>query len=194
MAEVVVARRRLASRWRSEARRTGGWGGLLYVLPAIALLVLFDVWPIIFSVWISLWKWDVRAIDFVGIDNYRRLFGEGFVDRNYNDDLVASVWVGFDDFSSLGRSNGVGEFGAQAALPIWMDYMGTALRGAPTHMLSMPPGISTITIDRSSGLPAQPGDGNTMSEMFKVEDLDKLRSQAAQQQQEQDKQHAYDIF
>ena len=112
----------------------------------------------------------------------------------FNGDLSTAVWVGFDDFSSLGRSNGVGEFGAQAALPIWMDYMGTALRGAPTHMLSMPPGISTITIDRSSGLPAQPGDGNTMSEMFKVEDLDKLRSQATQQQQDQDKQHAYDIF
>ena len=58
----------------------------------------------------------------------------------------------------------------------------------------MPPGITTLTIDRSTGLPAAAGDTNTMSEMFKVEDLDKLRSQAAQQQQEQDKQHAYDIF
>jgi penicillin-binding protein 1A len=112
----------------------------------------------------------------------------------FNGDLSTAVWVGFDDFSSLGRSNGVGEFGAQAALPIWMDYMGSALKGQPVNMLSMPPGIATLTIDRSTGLPAPPGDTNTMSEIFKVEDLDKLRSQAAQQQQEQDKQHAYDIF
>ncbi|HEX5304709.1 MAG TPA: penicillin-binding protein 1A [Dyella sp.] len=112
----------------------------------------------------------------------------------FNGDLSTAVWVGFDDFSSLGRANGVGEFGAQAALPIWMDFMGSALKGLPENMLPMPPGITTLTIDRSTGLPAPPGDTNTMSEMFKVEDVDKLRSQAAQQQQEQDKQHAYDIF
>ncbi|HET6431213.1 penicillin-binding protein 1A [Dyella sp.] len=112
----------------------------------------------------------------------------------FNGDLATATWVGFDDFSSLGRANGVGEFGAQAALPIWMDYMGSALKDAPMNSLPMPPGISTIAIDRSSGLPATPGAPNAMSEMFKVEDLDKLRSQAAQQQQEQDKQHAYDIF
>lgn len=111
----------------------------------------------------------------------------------FNGDLSTAVWVGFDDFSSLGRSNGVGEFGAQAALPIWMEYMGSALKGLPENMLSMPPGISTLIIDRSTGLPAPAGDTNTMSEMFKVEDLDKLRKQAAQQQ-EQDKQHGYDIF
>ena len=34
----------------------------------------------------------------------------------FNGDLSTAVWVGFDDFSSLGR----GEFGAKAALPIWM--------------------------------------------------------------------------
>jgi penicillin-binding protein 1A len=112
----------------------------------------------------------------------------------FNGDLATAAWVGFDDFSSLGRANGVGEFGAQAALPIWMEYMGSALKDAPISSLPMPPGISTIAIDRSSGLPSAPGAPNAMSEMFKVEDLDKLRSQAAQQQQDQDKEHAYDIF
>ncbi|MEW5836284.1 MAG: penicillin-binding protein 1A [Pseudomonadota bacterium] len=112
----------------------------------------------------------------------------------FNGDLSTAVWVGFDDFTSLGRANGVAEFGAQAALPIWMQYMGAALKGLPENSLPMPPGISTITIDRTTGLPAPPGDTNTMPEIFKVEDLDKLRSQAAQQQQDQDKKHAYDIF
>ncbi len=112
----------------------------------------------------------------------------------FNGDLSTAVWVGFDDFTSLGRANGVAEFGAQAALPIWMQYMGAALKGLPENSLPMPPGISTITIDRTSGLPAPPGDTDTMPEVFKVEDLDKLRSQAAQQQQDQDKKHAYDIF
>jgi penicillin-binding protein 1A len=108
----------------------------------------------------------------------------------FNGDLVTTVWVGFDDFSSLGK----GEFGAKAALPIWMDYMGTVLKGQPSTVLPMPPGISTVQIDRSSGLPAGAGDPNSMPEIFKVEDVDRLRNQANQQQEDQDQQHAYDIF
>ena len=108
----------------------------------------------------------------------------------FNGDLVTSVWVGFDDFSSLGR----GEFGAKAALPIWISYMGAALKDQPSHALPMPPGISTVQIDRSSGLPSDPGDPNSMSEIFKVEDVDRLRQQAQQQKEDPDQQHAYDIF
>ncbi len=107
----------------------------------------------------------------------------------FNGELSTAVWVGFDDYSSLGR----GEFGAKAALPIWMDYMGAALKGQPSSTLPMPPGISTVLINRQNGLPTASGDPDGMNEMFKVEDIDRLRTQAAQQK-EQDQQHAYDIF
>lgn len=105
----------------------------------------------------------------------------------FNSDLVATAWVGFDDFKSLGHK----EFGAQTALPIWMAFMGPALQGKPEAALPMPPGIVTATIDRTTGLPAPPGDTNTMSEIFKIEDLDRLREQAKQQQNQAP---AYDIF
>jgi len=58
----------------------------------------------------------------------------------------------------------------------------------------MPPGITTVQIDRASGLPAGAGNPNSMPEIFKVEDVDRLRNQANQQQEDQDQQHAYDIF
>ncbi|MEO7050032.1 MAG: penicillin-binding protein 1A [Rhodanobacter sp.] len=107
----------------------------------------------------------------------------------FDGDLSTAVWVGFDDYSSLGS----GEFGAKAALPIWMDYMGPALNGLPPSTLPMPPGISTVWINRDSGLPTAADDPNGMNEIFKVEDVDRLRSQAAQQK-EQEQQHAYEIF
>ena len=107
----------------------------------------------------------------------------------FDGELSTAVWVGFDDYSSLGR----GEFGAKAALPVWMQYMGAALKGLPPSTLPMPPGISTVWINRESGLPTGADDPNGMNEMFKVEDVDRLRSPAAQQK-EQDKQHAYEIF
>jgi penicillin-binding protein 1A len=107
----------------------------------------------------------------------------------FNGDLSTAVWVGFDDFSSLGR----GEFGAKAALPIWMDFMGKVLEGQPSSSLPMPPGIATVQINRYTGLPTQVGDPAAVSEILKVEDVDRLRAQAAQQQNDQ-QQRAYDIF
>ncbi|ULU26839.1 penicillin-binding protein 1A [Dyella terrae] len=95
----------------------------------------------------------------------------------FNGDVVATVWVGYDDFSSLGK----GEFGAKAALPIWMSYMGTVLKDQPPTTLPMPPGISTVQI-------------NGKSEIMKVEDVDRMKQQANQEQEDQDQQHAYDIF
>lgn len=108
----------------------------------------------------------------------------------FDANLVATVWVGFDDFSSLGR----GEFGAKAALPIWMGYMGAALKDKPSATLPMPPGIATVAINRYSGLPTGSDDPNAMQEIFKVEDVSRLREAARQQQENKDQQHAFDIF
>ncbi len=45
----------------------------------------------------------------------------------YTPDLVAVAWVGFDQPRSLGGS----ETGGAAALPIWINFMATALDGLP---------------------------------------------------------------
>lgn len=107
----------------------------------------------------------------------------------FNDKLVTTVWVGFDDYTSLGY-----EFGASAALPIWMDYMGTALKGTPESSLPQPPGITTLLINRNTGLPTSADDPDAMQEYFKVEDVPHLRELARKQKQNKDQKHAYDIF
>ena len=76
-------------RWHRNARRTSGWGGLLYVVPALVILLIFEIWPLIFGFWISLWRWDIGPIRFIGLDNYVRLFGEGFVTTDFRGDRVA---------------------------------------------------------------------------------------------------------
>jgi penicillin-binding protein 1A len=109
----------------------------------------------------------------------------------FNGDLSTAVWVGFDDFGSLGK----GEFGAKAALPIWIDYVGAVMKGLPENSLAMPPGITTLQINNQNGLPTETGDPGAMSEIFKVEDIDRLHNMAQQQQQQnQDQQQANDIF
>ncbi|TWI54171.1 penicillin-binding protein 1A [Pseudomonas duriflava] len=84
----------------------------------------------------------------------------------YNTDYVTTVWVGFDQPESLGRH----EFGGNVALPIWMQYMGSALEGKPEHLPPEPDGIVTLRIDPVSGRAAPPGTPGAYFELFKSED------------------------
>jgi penicillin-binding protein 1A len=68
----------------------------------------------------------------------------------YTPDLVVGVWVGFDTKKSLGSR----ETGAQAALPIWMSFMGDAFRDAPPVPFPEVDGVSHATVDRATGLRA----------------------------------------
>ncbi|MDF0642967.1 MAG: PBP1A family penicillin-binding protein [Nitrospira sp.] len=62
--------------------------------------------------------------------------------------LVAGVFVGFDDRRSLGET----ESGAHAALPIWINFMRTALKQVPVVPFVIPEGITFVKVDPSTGL------------------------------------------
>ncbi len=70
----------------------------------------------------------------------------------YNSDLAVGVWVGFDEPRSLGPR----ETGARAALPIWREFMDQAFSGIPPRPFPMPPGITIVSVDRRTGLRADP--------------------------------------
>jgi len=109
----------------------------------------------------------------------------------FNAKLVASCWVGFDDFGSLGH----GEFGAKAALPIWIDFMRIALKDVPEQPFDMPPGISKVRIDPSSGTLASASDPDAILEVLKSEDVARLAAQPPpDEQQNGEQREAYDVF
>jgi penicillin-binding protein 1B len=78
----------------------------------------------------------------------------------YTPDLLAVVWVGFDNKAKLGLS------GAQAALPIWTEFMKIATAGAPTTDFVPPPGIKIVEIDPLSGQLATPNCSYVLREAF----------------------------
>jgi penicillin-binding protein 1A len=84
----------------------------------------------------------------------------------YNPNIATSVWVGFDANTLLGRK----EFGSSAALPIWIDFMRTALEGVPDQLPRQPEGIVTVRINPDTGKPAMPGDPDAIFEVFLGED------------------------
>lgn len=78
----------------------------------------------------------------------------------FNSDLTTTVWVSFDEPQSLY------EYGADAALPIWIQFMEAALQGKPEHGMLQPSGIVSVRIDPSTGLLAGPDNKNAMFEIF----------------------------
>jgi penicillin-binding protein 1A len=58
----------------------------------------------------------------------------------YGGGIVGVAWMGYDDPKSLGGR----EFGATLALPIWMDYMRTALTARPPAERAAPAGVSQL--------------------------------------------------
>jgi penicillin-binding protein 1A len=68
-----------------------------------------------------------------------------FVDAwfcGYQPTLVGIAWIGFDQPRKLGN----GETGGFAALPIWISYMQTALKGVPESFMTVPDGLVAVTI------------------------------------------------
>jgi penicillin-binding protein 1A len=83
----------------------------------------------------------------------------------FNRLLVAVAWVGFDKLEPLGRH----ETGGKAALPMWIDYMGTALKGVKQQVIEPPEGLVTVRIDPASGLLAGSGQSDAIFETFREE-------------------------
>ncbi len=52
--------------------------------------------------------------------------------------ITAVAWMGYDEPQSLGGR----EFGATLALPIWSDFMASALKGKPPYAMPQPAGVS----------------------------------------------------
>ena len=80
----------------------------------------------------------------------------------FNESLVTTVWVGFDQPKSLGNR----EFGSSTALPIWMDFMQPNIDNLPKNKNLPPKGIVSIKIDKKTGLKAESASRNSSFEYY----------------------------
>lgn len=62
---------------RRRPKRRSQWKGLLYIAPAMALVIIFFILPVLFTFWMSLHKWPLLgAPKFIGLGNYIRMFSD----------------------------------------------------------------------------------------------------------------------
>ena len=78
----------------------------------------------------------------------------------FTPELLTVVWVGFDDNQPIGLS------GAQAALPIWTQFMKAALAGHPSVSFGVPDGITFAEIDPETGKLVTPRCPKSFNEAF----------------------------
>jgi penicillin-binding protein 1B len=80
----------------------------------------------------------------------------------FTPELLTVVWVGFDNNEPVSLS------GTQAALPIWTEFMKTALAGRPSIPFEVPDDIIFAEIDRDTGKLALPACPRIYNESFLV--------------------------
>ncbi|MGB5261713.1 MAG: penicillin-binding protein 1A [Gammaproteobacteria bacterium] len=90
----------------------------------------------------------------------------------FNEQVVATAWVGFDAPAPLGR----GETGGRSALPVWIDYMAVALKGIPETLRKPPEDMVTVRIDPATGLLAASGQPDAIFETFRKEQVPRQTS------------------
>ncbi|MDN3521394.1 penicillin-binding protein 1A [Halomonas ramblicola] len=97
----------------------------------------------------------------------------------FNSDLVTTVWVGKDDNESTA------EYGASAALPVWIDFMRGALEDRPVAMPEPPDGLVTARVDPDTGRRLPDGQGGGISEIFHPDHLPSVQPQRVEREVEQ---------
>ncbi|MEK7232458.1 MAG: PBP1A family penicillin-binding protein [Elusimicrobiota bacterium] len=71
----------------------------------------------------------------------------------FTPDLVAGAWMGYDDFSSLGRKDWTG---GSTVVPWWTEIMGEILKNYPKRDFPAPASVVFVAIDKEQGLLYQP--------------------------------------
>ena len=87
----------------------------------------------------------------------------------YTPRYVTGVWVGFDQFKSLGKK----ETGSVAASPIWLDYTKKILEGKTIKDFKRPAGVVCTTVDAHTGYLAGPKSTKIFKECFKRNNMPK---------------------
>jgi penicillin-binding protein 1A len=85
----------------------------------------------------------------------------------FHEDLATTVWVGTDDFTSLGEN----EYGSTIALPIWINYMQDALENLEVKERNIPEGISFVKVNKKTGEIDNSVDAQTYFELILDENL-----------------------
>ncbi|WP_422102664.1 penicillin-binding protein 1A [Vreelandella sp.] len=97
----------------------------------------------------------------------------------FNSNLVTTVWVGKDS------NDTIAEYGANAALPIWIEFMGDSLAGTPSALPERPATIVTARVDPETGRRLHDDQSGGISELFHQDHLPDFQARRISQELEE---------
>ena len=80
----------------------------------------------------------------------------------FNENILTTVWFGYDNPSSLGDN----EFGSTTSLPIWLEYKKQIIDSIPKGKFKKPAGLIARKINLETGELAKPEDKKVKFELF----------------------------
>ncbi len=80
----------------------------------------------------------------------------------FNENILTTVWFGYDNPSSLGNN----EFGSTTSLPIWLNYKKQIIDTIPKSKFKKPSGLIARKINLETGELAKPEDDRVKFELF----------------------------
>ena len=80
----------------------------------------------------------------------------------FNENILTTVWFGYDNPSSLGNN----EFGSTTSLPIWLNYKKQIIDTIPKAKFKKPSGLIARKINLETGELAKPEDERVKFELF----------------------------
>ena len=80
----------------------------------------------------------------------------------FNENILTTVWFGYDNPSSLGNN----EFGSTTSLPIWLNYKKQIIDRIPKGKFKKPSGLIARKINLETGELAKPEDERVKFELF----------------------------
>ena len=90
----------------------------------------------------------------------------------FSSNLIIGVYIGFDNPRTLGKF----ETGSKAALPIFKNFIETALFKEDFEEFAIPENIYLTSLNYDTGLKSSDGDKNTIIEALKTKDINNIEN------------------
>ena len=93
---------KIINKWRNKYNSQ--INGYFFILPSFFLISIFGIFPIFYSLFISLHKWRVKKVEFRGFANYEKLLGDPLYALIFFIGLcliILSYWIWKDSFKKI---------------------------------------------------------------------------------------------
>ncbi|MBG9979587.1 sugar ABC transporter permease [Facklamia sp. DSM 111018] len=78
-----------------KIKQQNNFQSVLYLLPTLVLFGVFIVWPLIYTIYLSFFRWNMISADkdFVGFDNYMKLFSNPLTSKIMWNSVQYILWI-----------------------------------------------------------------------------------------------------